>query len=367
MRQLLNLNRKQLALWLIIMGCLSFTSCKNEQTKNTEEPLKKVKYATVNYQGAEKQKTFIGETQSATITNLSFRMAGIITKMNATVGKKVKKGELLAQLDTREIDVSYQQINEAVQSSKVQLETAQSTLDRTKKLYQSQAASLSDLENARNGYSQAKAAYESNLQSRSLASNQYNYAKIIAPSSGIISKVTAEQNEVVNAGGNIITMDSDNNEFQVKVFVPENYINEVKLQDKVRLSINNTEKQGVVSEIGYIAQGASFPVSINISNPDKSIRPGLSASATFKMGSKSQNTALVVPIEAVREDESGNFVYLLKLQENSNYQVEKSVIEIGEVSGNYFSVISGVTQGDYIAVAGLNNLYEGLQVQLFKN
>lgn len=352
---------------LIAVGILSFLGCKDGQNKEKEEPLKKVKYTIVGYKDGQKQITFNGETLSALTTNLSFRMGGIITQIDAKVGKKVNKGELLAQLDTREIDLSYQQINEAVQSSKVQLEIAQSTLERTKKLYQSQAASLSDLDNARNGYSQAKAAYEANLQSLNLARNQYNYAKIIAPTSGIISKVNAEKNEVVNAGTNIITVDSDSNEIQVKVSLPENYINEIKLNDQVALSINNEEKQGVISEIGYVSQGASFPVTITILNPEKEIRPGLSASATFQIGSTSPINNLIVPVETVRKDESGNFVYQLVPQENGDYKVARVHITIGEVSGDYFTVISGIAQGDYIAVAGLNSLYEGMQVQLFQN
>lgn len=366
MTKIIKSKRNQLAIWFMAISCLSLVGCKNNQTTDTENTLKKVKYSVVNFQDGQKQKTFVGETQSATITNLSFRMSGIITKMNASEGKKVKKGELLAELDTKEIDLSYQQVNEAVQSSKVQLETAQSTLDRTKKLYASEAASVSDLENARNGYSQAKAAYESNLQSLKLTSNQYNYAKIMAPTSGIVSKVTAEKNEVVNAGVQIITIESDNNEFQVKVSLPENYINDVKLEDKVNISINNNDKQGQISEIGYTAQGASFPVIINIINSDDSLRPGLSASATFNVGQASQNSTLVVPIKAVREDESGNFVYRLKSLEDGNYQVEKSTVTVGEIAGDDFIIISGLNQGDYVAVAGLDKLYEGMQVQLYK-
>ncbi|MEL7271612.1 MAG: efflux RND transporter periplasmic adaptor subunit, partial [Bacteroidota bacterium] len=245
----------------LLTCCLMvLVSCKNNQTKEIEEPLKKVKYAVIDYANGQKRKSFNGETQSSSTTNLSFRMGGIITTMNAKVGMKVKKGELLAQLDTREIDLSVQQINEAVRSSKIQLETAESTLERTKRLYQSEGASLSDLENARNNYAQASAAYESNLQSLSLQRSQYNYAKIVAPNTGIVSSVNAEQNEVVNAGGSIITIDSDDGNFQVKVSLPENYINEVQLENEVVLLINNQEKKGTISEIGYVAKGASFPI-----------------------------------------------------------------------------------------------------------
>ncbi|MEM9859509.1 MAG: efflux transporter periplasmic adaptor subunit, partial [Bacteroidota bacterium] len=52
---------------------------------------------------------------------------------------------------------------------------------------------------------------------------------------------------------------------------------------------------------------------------------------------------------------------------DNTYQVAKVVINLGEISDEYFSVISGVNQGDYIAIAGLNNLFDGTQVQLFKN
>ncbi|MEM7486044.1 MAG: efflux RND transporter periplasmic adaptor subunit [Bacteroidota bacterium] len=352
----------------ILTCCLMvLVSCKNNQTKETEEPLKKVKYTVIDYANGQKRKSFNGETQSSSTTNLSFRMGGIITTMNAKVGMKVKKGELLAQLDTREIDLSVQQINEAVRSSKIQMETAESTLERTKRLYQSEGASLSDLENARNNYAQASAAYESNLQSLNLQRSQYNYAKIVAPNTGIVSSVNAEQNEVVNAGGNIITIDSDDGNFQVKVSLPENYINEVELENEVVLIINNEEKKGAISEIGYAAKGASFPILIDIENGAENLRPGLSATVIFDIGSASQNNSLVVPIEAVRQDDTGNYVYQMVPLENGTYEVIKKTIKIGDITGDYFIIVSGLNQMDYIAIAGLNDLYEGMKVQLFKN
>lgn len=367
MKTILNSKIKKQTLWFFISILIVFASCKNSETKNTEAPLKRVKYAVVDFKDGLTQKTFSGETQSAVTTNLSFRMGGLIIAMNAKVGNKVKKGELLAELDTSDIDLSVQQINEAVQASKVQLETAKSTLDRTKRLYQSQGASLGDLENAKNNYAQANASYESNLKSLSLQKSQYSYAKIIAPNSGIISKVNAEQNEVVKSGNNIITVDSDNGEFQVKVSLPENYISEVKLNDVVSLLINGDSKEGVISEIGYASQGASFPVIINIKNPDSYLRPGLSASATFKIGSETQDSILMLPIEAVRQDATVNYVYQLVLQENKAYKVIKTPVQIGKISGDYFNVVSGVSKDDFIAVAGLDKLYEGMLVQLFKN
>lgn len=364
---IINHKRKNRIQLFTIVGFILIIGCKNTKTEDKEAPLKKVKYTVIDYANSQKQKTFNGETQSATITNLSFRMGGIITQLNAKVGKKVKKGELLAQLDTKDIDLTVQQINEGVQGSKVQLETAKSTLDRTKRLYQSQGASLADFEGAKNNYAQAKASYESNQKSLSLSKPQYDYAKIIAPITGIISKVNAEKNEVVNAGSNIITIDSDNGKFQVKVSLPENYINEIKLNDQVNIVINNKEKIGVVSEIGYAAKGASFPVTITINNPDNNLRPGLSASVTFNMGAISQNNVLVVPIEAVRQDGSNNYVYQLLPKGEKVYQVSKTAIKIGEVSGNDFNIISGIKKDAFIAIAGLNSLYDGMQVTLLKN
>ncbi|MBQ4821675.1 efflux RND transporter periplasmic adaptor subunit [Aquimarina sp. MMG016] len=353
--------------FMVFVVQLMLFSCNNTEKKEVQQELKTVKYASITSSGGLQKKTFTGESRSGSETNLSFRMSGLITEINAKIGERVKKGKLLAKLDTKDIDLSYQQVKVSVGSSKVQMETAKSELDRVKQLYQSQSASLNDLENARNAYAGARASYESNLKSQSLQGSQYAYAQIKSPISGVISKITAEINEFAQAGSPIITMDSGDGDIELNIGVPETYISKVAISDKVEISINNKTLSGVVTEVGYSSSGSTFPVIIKLTNPGNDIRPGVPASATFSFGSDTDAQKLLSPTKAIGQDANGNFVFKLVPTESDIYTVQKTVIEIGQLTEEGFVILSGITENELVAVAGLSSLYDGMNVKLLEN
>ena len=94
--------------YLILIVCvLLFQQCGSKQEKKSES-IKAVKYALVEQSGGIVERTYSGVTQSSSLTNLSFRAGGLILKLNAKVGQRVKKGALLAQLDQKDAKLAYE-------------------------------------------------------------------------------------------------------------------------------------------------------------------------------------------------------------------------------------------------------------------
>ncbi len=355
--------------WALLLLSFFFQNCQEKENGNQEEELKAVKYALVEQAGGVIKRTYSGVTQSASLTNLSFRTGGLILKLNAKVGQRVKKGMLLAQLDQKDVRLAYDQALADVQSAKVQYDNAASSLQRTQQLYETNNASLSDYERAKSSLSNAESSYEISLKRLDLQKSQISYTEIIAPMSGVISSVNSEINEVVNSGSTVIVMSKEgNNDIEAQVGLPEKYINDIQNGDEVVVSVSSMEQpfKGAVTEIGYSSssKGVTYPVTVLIDdNGSTALRPDMPAEVIFEFGSANQESMLIAPIKAVGSGVNGNFVFKLTPKENA-YIANKVIVELGEITQFGYEIKSGVSEGDIVAVAGLSYLYEGRQVKL---
>ncbi|MEL7003900.1 MAG: efflux RND transporter periplasmic adaptor subunit [Bacteroidota bacterium] len=348
-------------LFMAIAACL--LSC--SETAKKAEVIKPVKYEEVAFKGGIEKRSFTGVSQSGSETNLSFRISGLILKLDVNIGDRVRKGKLLAELDKKDIQLSYQQEKASVQSARIQMETSKSNLQRTKELYQSESSSLDDYEDAKSAFANAKSSYETAVKSLDLIGSQFEYAKIVAPITGVVSAVNSEVNEYVQAGSTIVIMDAEDANIEINVGVPELYISKIKNGDAVDVEINDQTMTGTVTEVGFSASGAAvFPVIIQLNSVNSELRPGMPSAATFTFGSKDTEQYLVVPIYAVGEDDKGNFVFVIESAEDSTTVVRKQHIQIGDLTDEGFRLLEGLDQGQKIATAGLQTLLDGQKVKL---
>jgi len=350
-----------------LFGILAACSSGPEVDSTKPEHIKPVKFAFVSNSGGFKKVSFNGSTQSGSETKLSFRTSGLITQLNVKVGDRVKKGMLLAKIDQQDAKINLEKSKANLSSSTIQLETAKSNLQRIKSLYQSNSASLNDYEQAKSSFANARTNYETTLKTVELQNSQFAFGKIIAPTNGVISAVNAEKNEFAQAGSPILIMNSNEGDIEANVGVPAKYISKIRHGDTVSVDINNTELLGIITEVGYSsANAATYPVIAKLVNPGKSIKPSMTAKVTFSFGTKSNNSEqLVVPVEGIMEDETGHFTFVLS-DKDSVLIATKRKIKIGLLTNDGFVVHEGLDEGEMIATAGLNSLFDGRKVRLLK-
>ncbi|MEO0592263.1 MAG: efflux RND transporter periplasmic adaptor subunit [Myxococcota bacterium] len=350
------------------VACLACVACA-PKGEPADEIIRAVKSATVVQTGGLEQKTFNATAQSGAKTNLSFRTNGVLVKLTVRVGQTVAKGELLAQLDTREISLAYSQAKSTEQSAKMQLETSRSSLERIKSLYESASASLSDYEAAKNSYSSALANHQNSVQSLNLQATQFEYAKVVAPLDGVVSAVNVESGEFVQAGVAAIVIDTNTSDIEVVVGVPEAYVARVENGMNVTVKIGRFEMAGTVTEVGFSAeQSLTYPVTIDVADPEKAVRPGMPSKVTFRFGSADDEKVLSIVPEAVGEDaENRRFVFVLEPKDDALFEVKKVEIDVAGVSAGGFRVRAGLNGGERIATAGLRSLYEGQTVRLLED
>ncbi len=354
---------------LILLAVLvSLISCKDEE-KIEKTALRPVAYQKVQFIGGEAIRIFSGTARTDKIINLSFRNKGIITEFNLKLGKKVKKGQLLAKLDNVQSRLNYESAISSLNSAASQMNTAKLSLNRVRLLFEKGSASLSDYEAARNSHRTAVASHESAKRSVAIQQEQIRYGYLYAPENGIISGVNVEIDENVNSGQSIAVLNAGT-DMEISLGLPENVINKVKQNMKVDAtfsSLPNKTFSGKVTEVSPSANqdSSTYPVSIRITNPSEEIKSGMAANVTFYFKNQENvKKALVVPANAVGEDDKGNFVFLLENTENGSVKVKRQTITVGSLSSEGFEVKEGLSHGQNIATAGLQTLLDGQEVKL---
>lgn len=354
---------KLVALLAIMISC-------GKQEEEKKEVIRPVKYQRVAPGGGIKTRSFTGTAVSGTETRLSFKVSGNISSMRVKIGQEVNKSTLLATLDDTDYELQYEQSDAAVKNADAAEEQAKAAFERTRSLYENGSTSLSNFESAKAAYESAKANESSLKKARKLAKAQLEYCRLYAPIPGKISSVNAEVNENVQAGQQVVVLSSEG-DLEVNFGVPESFISSVRVQDEVAVAFSAIPGQsfrGVVSEASFSinAQTSTYPVVITLEDPESQVRPGMAASVTFTSRSDHPEDILLVPAQAVGEDESGNFVYALVAEEDY-YLVQRQGIQVGPLTSEGFQINDGLVEGDLIATAGLQMLIEGMKVRLFEN
>jgi len=360
---------KQLGVSLAISLAIASCGSKDETKKEVIRP---VSYEEVGLGGGVLERTFSGTAISGTETRMSFKVAGNIERLLVKDGEEVNKNQLLVTLDDSDYQLQYEQADAAVKNADALAKQAKSNYERIRSLYENGSTSLSDFENAKASYESAQASENSAIQSRRLARSQIAYCKLSAPIQGSISSLSVEVNENVNAGQTIMVLSSEG-DLEVNLGLPESFITNVNVQDKVEISFSALPGevfQGVVSEVSYSInnQTSTYPVAVKLIGDTKTIRPGMAASVTFSINTSKpgQPDLLMVPVQAVGEDEKGNFVFVLESSEE-HYIVKRRTVTVGQITTSGFEIIDGLDEGELIATAGLQTLLEGMKVRLYEN
>lgn len=362
---------------------LLLMSCGNKSAEEIEPIVRPVRYGEVVKSGNANNQTFSGTAQSSKEAKISFKVAGTINALNVKVGDRIRTGQVIARLDAIDYSIQYDQAVAQLKSAQTQIKSAESQLtasksayQRVEKLYENNSVPLSEYEQAKTSFEAAQSQYEAAVAQVAASQkqvdgsrNQVNYAQLAAPFSGVITAVMVEENELVNSGTPIATLSAEGQP-EVRVGVPEVFIAQINKGQNVgiRFSILPGEQfSGSVSEVGFSAGDAStYPVIIQIDNPDETIRPGMAATVQFHFGeNQNEQQYLIAPVKSVGEGPEGNFVFKLE-KTGAEHIAKKQIVQVGTLLPAGFEIKSGLQEGDLVATAGLKAILDGMKVKLLQ-
>lgn len=350
---------------------LTLLAACGEEPADDAEILRPVRYQSVERRLSHQPLSFTGVTKASIETGLSFRQGGTIISLDATPGEPIKKGELIAELDPKDVKLKYDQKLLALEKAKVAEETAASKLTRVKGLYENNTVALGEYESAKEMYASAHANYESEKRALGLVQRELSYYSLHSPVDGIVLAGDVSINENIQSG-QVIALIQTGNELVVEVGLPEQYIIRAKTGQSTTIqfsSIENTQFLGEITEVAYtISQESStYPVTVRIKNATSAIRPGMPASVLFPFDSNENELRMVVPLHSVSKGAVEHYVLVVEASATLNEGVvHKRLVKIGKMTNTGFEILEGLEPGDKVITAGISSLNDGMRVRLIK-
>ncbi len=339
--------KKGFSLFAVAAVVAMATSCGGasdaKQTEaQSEVSLPKVEVMTVQSRDVVQDVVFTGNVEAEVVNNIKPQQDRRIKSIRYDVGDRVKKGDLLVELDD-----SY------LVQVKAQLENAKTEYERTNKLYEVGGASKSEWDARRLQYDVAKSSYENLLENTTL----------IAPISGVVSARNFDVGDM-SMGAPILVIQQIT-PVKIMINVSESLFSKLRKGLKVYVQLDAYGDEVFDGSIARIyptidASTRTFPVEVTIPNRNEKVRPGMFARVTLPYA-KIRRT--VVPDRAINKlmGSGDRYVYIYNPAEGS---VRYSKVELGRRLDAEFEVLSGVNPGEQVVVKGQLSLVNGAEVEI---
>jgi HlyD family secretion protein len=235
-----------------------------------------------------------GTLGAVTTVQVGTQVSGRIAKLYADFNQAVKKGQLLAMLDTSSLLMAVSEAESSYDRSKAQLKQSKQDLDRMQYLFKESIKTKNDLEQAQVNFELAQATMKSSQSNLERSRINLSYASIYAPIDGIVIARNIDVGQTVAASFSSPTLfliANDLSKMQILANVDESDIGQIKEGQDVRFTVQaqpDKKFSGVVSQIrlepATIQNVVNYTVVINVANEDGLLLPGMTATIDFLVG-----------------------------------------------------------------------------------
>ena len=372
--------KKISTIWILVGGCFAIAVAAWLLSGNKKD--EQVSFVTEEVAPANIQNsiTATGSVEPVDTVAVGTQVSGIIDKIYVDFNSTVKKGQVLAVLDTKNLTSTLNSAKANLQSAQANMQSANAALgyqranyNRYKALYQKGLVSANDFESARLSYRQAeeqvammKESVVAAQESVRTAQTNLGYATIVSPIDGtIINKYVAEGQTVAASFSTpeLFGVARDLKKMQVLADVDEADIGDVRPGESATFTVDaypDDTFQGTVQQVrlgGSTSNNVvTYKVVISTSNADLKLKPGMTANVTIYTQQKSG--VLSVPTKALRFTPAKETVGKMKIKDISNAKNKVWTIEgnnivahqvnIGMSDGTHTQIVSGVKQGQKV-------------------
>lgn len=308
--------------------------------------------------------TYSGYVRGRYESQLAFQVTGKIIKRNVQLGSTVNADDVLMQLDPKDLQQTVNNTLAQVSSAESQLKLAESNLNRYRQLFAQNAISRAQLDQYETAYEVGQAAVQQASAQYTQSSNQLDYSLLYADKPGVISSISAEAGQVVNAGQTVLTIVQDG-VHEVEISVPENRIEELRQATKLNVTfwaLPNLTVDGNIREIAPMADSITrtFKVRIQLINPPPEVKLGMTAAVN--VADQTARQIITIPLAAIYQAGNKPAVWVVK-----DDTLMLCPIETGEFSNGSIQVLKGLQPGDQIIIAGVHKLKAGQKVKVNGN
>lgn len=382
--------KRESMIWLVVLllsASLLISSCgKKEEVSEKAQP---VSVTEVKMGDLIQTQDIPATVEAKMVVDVQPKLAGRVETVNVEEGQAVKKGQLLAQLETRELKIQLQQAQAGLASAKSALAQAKSgvktaeasyinaknNFQRVEQLYKQQIVSQQDYENSKlqleiaensyeaakqqlavdpaTGYQYMEATVKQAEASVALIKANLDNARIVSPISGTVTACLVEPGEMT-AGVAFTVVDMDTVIATAKI--TQTNITKIKLGQEVKVdfaSLGNHQSTYKISKLVPAADNSNtYKLEVSIPNPEHTIKPGMSA--TIQAATNEVKDVMVLPRDAVVKKTGTQIVYVV-----DKNKVKATEVVTGEYTDEMVEIKKGVKVGDQVVTSGQHLLSDG--------
>jgi RND family efflux transporter MFP subunit len=351
------------ALLVLLGGRTVYSRISNARTleANVQERNKLyVRVARPNASGAGLTLALPGTLQGYVQAPIAARASGYLKRWHKDIGSRVRQGELLAEIETPEIDQQLSQAIAARQQAASSLELARSTLERWESLRRKDVVSPQEVDERRSAEAQQRAnlaAADANVER---LKQLESFKRVVAPFSGIITRRNVDTGDLIDAGGGAgraLFVMAQADPLRVFVNVPQSYAQLVKPGQQVVVTQAELRGAGFKGEIvrtsaSIDAVTRTMQVEIALPNKDGILLPGAFVQVSLPLQPSGVMTiptnALMIRAEGPRAAAVG-----------ADGRVSLRPLRVGRNYGQSIEVLDGVTEADRLVLNPPDSLNEG--------
>ena len=344
--------------------------------KEPQAPLPTVEVENVTVDDVNIYGEYVGHIEPQHLVQIRARVEGYLQSIHFVEGTYVKKGQILFVIDPQLYEAKVNKARAQLNKAKAVAHKAQRDLERIKPLYEQNAASQLDLDNAQAAYETAQAEVIVSEADLTQAQLTLNYTRIASPISGYASECYADIGNLVGSSSTsllatIVKSDTVVIEFSMTAldYLKSKSSNVNLGNDESGLKhtsfINITLPDGTEypyqgsvnsSEPQVDPKTGTFMVHANMPNPDRSLLPG--EFTKVKVLLDVREDAIEVPAKALVIEKGGAYIYVVR----PDSIVERRFIETGPEVGKNVIVERGLSSGEKIVTEGFHKLTHGMKV-----
>ena len=306
-----------------------------------------------------------GRLEAYSQAQLYARVSGYLKDWKVDIGKAVKSGELLAEIDAPDLDQQIMQAEADLSSAKANLTLAVATLERGQQLIGSGAVSKQSMDqraaDAQSRQGLLKSA-QANLDRLKVLEN---YKRITAPFDGLVTSRTTGVGALINAGGGgpALFVVSDTARMRVYVNVPQNYVPSIPIGTKAQIAVPEYPGRNFTATVEASAQAVDIAsgttrMLLVVDNAKGELMTGAFASVRLEL--PNPEAAIHVPASALIFDQNGLRVATV----NAADRIVLKQVTISRDLGREVEIGSGLTAADRIIESPPDGIAEGDQVRV---
>lgn len=342
---------------VLTFGLLVLTGCKEKVKPGTAEIQRKViTGATVTEVQPSSVQDYYetsGTVKAKTTSVISSRVMGTVTALMVKEGDRINAGQTLITIDDRDMAERVKAADKALEAARLNKSLAEATYKRYREIYDERALTQQEMDQVETQKKIAEAEYERARAMYSEAQVSQGFAKITAPTAGVVTEKKIDLGSMATPGTPLLTIE-DISSFRVDLHVDERLSGTLKVGMPVDIFIDSTGQQikGKITELVPSVDSMSRTFLAKVDIRGTGLKSGLYAKAKIPVGTRD---TLVIPKSALVQKGQLTGVYAVDEKGVVTYRL----VRIGKDYDNTLEVLSGVHPKDRIITEGVDNAVDG--------